>query len=912
MFYLKFLLLCEDFYCTINLFISPKNNNIVIDEGDLESLNCRIVIFFEYLKMFAEYKLAEAKQHRGSRNTEKAVSILQDLCNEGNAEAMYQLGQLIYENESFDHTEEDAIELYEKASVQGHVGARVALGNHYFEESDTEKAIHYYKLANNEVALHSLGSIYRDGIGVPQDTDKAEEYFKKAAAAGYEESKEQLSKKITINIDNISLNKMIKIDIDPSNTILQLKQMIAKIGNISQDEQKLILDGEILQDLYKISDYNRIQEGITIKLEIIRTGKIDIVISLSNPKKEIDITVDLSTTIHQLKEHLFFGGIDIPVKQQLLTLTKTQRQLSDDNKTLYEYNIQNKSRIQLEEIPKGTINIEIEVARQERKFSITVNKSDIILDIKNLIYKMGGYDFKPEKQRLSYEKKILSDNFLVSHYNIKNGSILGLFILEDLSIIIKNKSMDYKPDIPLKFSSDSTIIQIKEEIEKAANIPVKHQKLSYNSKRLRKNSKKLEDYGININGNVPIILNLEVKSTRRIVNQNPRASCEDLQNEAKKELHFDKLMKQAEVFQEEPKKDLPKEDINIEDKEKSVKSNIRHQIKALNDPRLDMEQINEEMDKIRERYDTPLVKINDNISRIMSEKNPNVKYIKVAELSTSANEIQDKWRNQLDMLKRPEKWLKIFLLEELKQKFKFYMQRYLEEHIIIYRGLASGNVDFKNKTAKENFFAVSKAKLNTKVHKIGIFGLLATISSKNKGSLAIKNSQLISSVVGESLTDNANFAAEFSDIMSFRYEKFIGQLSLQSLQILAQIIVEQRIPLFIYFADKNYDKDTLMKHITSPVFPSGGNLLEIYEKFYSKVDKTFKLELAADNESKIIPSELLRYPACSTKRHSLDKKRMAKPAGKKLKYPNMFLKVLPYQFDLLVTGRNHLISYKVI
>ena len=68
---------------------------------------------------------------------------------------MFQLGRLFYDNESFDHTEEDGIELFEKAAVQGHTEAQVALGNHYLEVNDTEKAIHYYKLANNDVVYTS-------------------------------------------------------------------------------------------------------------------------------------------------------------------------------------------------------------------------------------------------------------------------------------------------------------------------------------------------------------------------------------------------------------------------------------------------------------------------------------------------------------------------------------------------------------------------------------------------------------------------------------------------------------------------------------------------------------------------------------------------------------------------------------
>ena len=740
---------------------------------------------------------------------------------------------------------------------------------------------------------------------IPLDT--TEEYLKKAAV-GNEESMEQVSKKITINIE-ISFNKMLKIDIETSNTVFQLKQMIEKIGNISQEEQQLLFDGEILQNLHKISDY-RIQEGKTIKL--VREEKIEIiVISLSNPKKEIDITVDLSMTIRQLKNKLFYKGIGIPVHSEstVLTLTKTHVQLNDDNKTLDEYNIQNKSRITLEKILKGTINIEIEVARMNRKFTLSINKSDKILDVKNLIFKKEGFDFKPEKQRLSYQKKILSDSFLISHYKIKNGSNLGLFILEDLSIIIKNKSMDYKPDMPLKVSGDTTIIYIKELIEKTANIPVRDQKLfnSVNTQWLQKNSKKLEDYGIKKNGNLPIVLNLEVRSAR-IVNQNINATCEELQNDAEKGvLHFDFLVGDTKKVIGEPKM----EDLTIKDKEKALLDSIHSQMKAINDPKFGMEQIEEEANKIRERFELQLSPINNNISLIMSEKNPNIDYVELDKLANKADVIQTKWTDKLTILERPESWLKIFLHNELKQKFKFYMQRYLEEHIIIYRALASGIVKFKNESGRRNFFAASKAELNTKVHKIGILGLLAsTISSKNKASVALKNSELICSVVGDSLTENANFAAEFSNIMSFRYEKFITQLSLQSLQILAQIIVEQRIPLFIYFADKNYDKDTLMKHITSPVFPLGGNLTEIYEKFYSKVDKAFTLELAND-KSKIIPSELLRYPAYSAKRHSLDKKRIAKPEGKKLKYPKMLLQILPHQFDLLITG-DHLISYKEV
>jgi uncharacterized protein len=48
--------------------------------------------------------------------------------------------------------------------------------------------------AGEPVAMYNLGLMYRDGVGVAQDYDKAREWLQKAADAGDKDAKQELTR----------------------------------------------------------------------------------------------------------------------------------------------------------------------------------------------------------------------------------------------------------------------------------------------------------------------------------------------------------------------------------------------------------------------------------------------------------------------------------------------------------------------------------------------------------------------------------------------------------------------------------------------------------------------------------------------------------------------------------------------
>ena len=138
----------------------------------------------------------------------------------GDAEAQFRLGQMYALGHGFKQNFNSAIEWYEKAAAQGNAKARIALGLLYFfgvgVEENKDKAREWYEKAaaqNNPVAQNcmswfahqakdyasakqwleqavaqdyapamvSMGRLYEDGAGVPQDFAEAKRWYEKGA-----------------------------------------------------------------------------------------------------------------------------------------------------------------------------------------------------------------------------------------------------------------------------------------------------------------------------------------------------------------------------------------------------------------------------------------------------------------------------------------------------------------------------------------------------------------------------------------------------------------------------------------------------------------------------------------------------------------------------------------------------------
>ena len=119
--------------------------------------------------------------------------------NEGNAEAMFNLGLLYANGQGVTQDYVRAREWYEKAAEKGFPSAMGNLGVLYHNDQgvaqDYAKAREWYEKAaanGNATAMLNLGQLYEEGWGVAQDYGKAREWYEKAADKGEPRAKAQL------------------------------------------------------------------------------------------------------------------------------------------------------------------------------------------------------------------------------------------------------------------------------------------------------------------------------------------------------------------------------------------------------------------------------------------------------------------------------------------------------------------------------------------------------------------------------------------------------------------------------------------------------------------------------------------------------------------------------------------------
>jgi TPR repeat protein len=107
------------------------------------------------------------------------------------AEFLFNVGVFYQDDDQFDV----AVEYHERAAAQGHEGAQYSLA--MLNEDHHEQLLRYLGQAaaqDHPEALYDLGSLYFSSDAVPQDWNRAQEYFKRAATEGHIEAQDALEK----------------------------------------------------------------------------------------------------------------------------------------------------------------------------------------------------------------------------------------------------------------------------------------------------------------------------------------------------------------------------------------------------------------------------------------------------------------------------------------------------------------------------------------------------------------------------------------------------------------------------------------------------------------------------------------------------------------------------------------------
>ena len=231
----------------------------------------------------------------------------------------------------------------------------------------------------------------------------------------------------------ISIRNHIDVDfyfsIKSSETIYDMKCEEFKHENYSKHKLIFFYKGEELEDSRTFHSYGlKGDDGHFMSIQnyfdlysLPRHGNYVLIKRISGDKKPI--FVPPTSTIEIIKNKIF--EIDnLPPKFQSLSF---DNQILDDNKTLADYNIKNKSTLNLSLLTNNGIIVFFERV-SGRQIIVEVDQSDTILMVKNKIEKIEHIN--SERLCLCYEGKELEDNNIVSDYNIKPESIIDMCVDE--------------------------------------------------------------------------------------------------------------------------------------------------------------------------------------------------------------------------------------------------------------------------------------------------------------------------------------------------------------------------------------------------------------------------------------------------------------------------------------------------
>lgn len=322
-----------------------------------------------------------------------------------------------------------------------------------------------------------------------------------------------------INLQYIGSNKYIDIivlnndrktyfeKIKAIRTIEDIKNEIENKFNISKSDQRLFYKDDELGDdkpiiYYVLKQYILKKEYVkTLNINLYEGNKNGILIDIKRLSGEImNYSFKPTTKIENIKEKIYEYS-KIPLEFQILSYQNIEL---DNNKTLNDYNINNKSTLNLFLKSKNGIIIKIERPTGNVAW-LDVNTSETILNIKKLLE--DKVHLLVKYQKIKYNGIELNDEETLSQHNIKNESVLEvIFKSEKTGNVVFIKTLIGKT-IVLDVKPDYTIEDIKELAYDQEKIPIDQQRLIFKGKQLE-DYKTLEQYKIENESTLHYVLKL--------------------------------------------------------------------------------------------------------------------------------------------------------------------------------------------------------------------------------------------------------------------------------------------------------------------------------------------------------------------------------------------------------------------
>ncbi|XP_003382605.1 PREDICTED: polyubiquitin-like [Amphimedon queenslandica] len=266
-------------------------------------------------------------------------------------------------------------------------------------------------------------------------------------------------------------------------TIMSIKEQIEKKIKISPYYQTLIFSGMKMEDDLTLADYNILQSGYILYLELcLDLNKIDVV---TPDGVSFTYRIEPSDTVENVKAKILYIGTNGVPRDQLM-LSFDGRILEND-KTLLDYNIHKENHLYLifpSQPDCNTINVATPTGET---ITVVYNPSDTIKNVKSKIQDKGG--ILSYRQVLTFYKE-LDDLQTISECRIKRGHTIYLSLLPT-KIYLKFLEESY--DLS-HIQEDTTIKSIKEKASAFTNIPIEQLLLFLDGHPIYDNSKQIKGF----------------------------------------------------------------------------------------------------------------------------------------------------------------------------------------------------------------------------------------------------------------------------------------------------------------------------------------------------------------------------------------------------------------------------------